>query len=163
MIDTDSAGKCGLRNDVGDVLDSASNAEVVKQVSISDGAVMDDEVEKNAISPKCDLARGVHEESGELAVTVTIGKYGAISSLSHIWMTQAQCQSPELSFDNILAYPEACEALSKGFLVKKFQRKQLNRESCTGLFHREDCNQVFLVSLEYLFCKINISLNSVIL
>lgn len=35
--------------------------------------------------------------------------------------------------------------------------------SCTGLFHREDCNQVFLVSLEYLFCKINISLNSVIL
>lgn len=128
LIDTDSAGKCGLRNDVGDVLDSASNAEVVKQVSISDGAVMDDEVEKNAISPKCDLARGVHEESGELAVTVTIGKYGAISSLSRIWMTQAQCQSPELSFDNILAYPEACEALSKGFLVKKFQRKQLNRD-----------------------------------
>ncbi|TKY57269.1 DTW domain-containing protein 2 [Spatholobus suberectus] len=128
LIDTDSAGKCGLRNDLGYVLDSLSHAEDVKQESISDGAVVSDEVEKNAISPNCDLTGGVHEENGGLAITVAIGKYGAVNSLSHIWMAQAQCQFPKLSFDKILAYPEACEALSKGFWVKKFQMKQLNRE-----------------------------------
>ncbi|KAL2316772.1 hypothetical protein Fmac_030648 [Flemingia macrophylla] len=118
LIHTDSAGKCGLRNDLGDV----------NQVSVSDGAVMNDEGEKNAVRPNCYLNRGLNEENGGLAISVTIGKYGTISSLSHIWKAEAQCQSPKLSFDKILAYPEAREALSKGFLVKKFHRKQLNRD-----------------------------------
>ncbi|XP_027368580.1 uncharacterized protein LOC113874559 [Abrus precatorius] len=121
----DCAGKCGLENDIGDVLNEI-HAEVVNHVSNNDGAVVNDEVEKIPIRPSCNLTRGVHEESGEPAITVSIGKYGAISSLSHIWMPQ--CQSPKLSFDKILAYPEACEALSKGFLVKKLQRKQLNED-----------------------------------
>jgi len=33
--------------------------------------------------------------------------------------------------------------------------------SCTGLLHREDCIEVFLVSLEYLLFKITISLNTI--
>nr|KYP73391.1 DTW domain-containing protein 2 [Cajanus cajan] len=102
-----------------------------------DGAVMNDEVEKNAIRPNCDLTRGLDEDNEGLAISVAIGKYGTISSLSHIWMTQAQCQSPKLSFDKILAYPEAREALSKGFLVKKFQRKQLN----SGVDLEEECEE----------------------
>ncbi|KAK7300091.1 hypothetical protein RJT34_10924 [Clitoria ternatea] len=113
----DGGGKCGLGNDLGGV---------VNEVSISDGEVVNDEVEKNLICSNCDLTRGGHEENGEVVVAVTIGKYGAISSLSHIWMPQ--CKSPKLSFDKIMAYPEACEALSKGFLVKKVQRQQLNTE-----------------------------------
>lgn len=133
LIDSDSAGKC----DLGDVLNSPSHAEVVNQVGTSDGAVMNDEVEKNAIRPNCDLTRGLDEDNEGLAISVAIGKYGTISSLSHIWMTQAQCQSPKLSFDKILAYPEAREALSKGFLVKKFQRKQLN----SGVDLEEECEE----------------------
>ncbi|GAU49371.1 hypothetical protein TSUD_252450 [Trifolium subterraneum] len=39
-----------------------------------------------------------------------------------------QCESHELGFDNILSCVEACEALSKGFMVKKLQRKKLNGE-----------------------------------
>ncbi|KAJ1389581.1 hypothetical protein SESBI_38198 [Sesbania bispinosa] len=129
----DCAGKCGLKNDVGDVLSSLP-AEVVDQISISDGVVVNDEVEKNTIHPNCDLSRGVHEENGGAAITVTIGKYGAISSLSHVWMPQ--CQSPKLSFNKILACPEACEALSKGFLVQKFQRKQMNEDN-----NLEECEE----------------------
>ncbi|CAJ1971383.1 unnamed protein product [Sphenostylis stenocarpa] len=129
LSDTDNAVKCGFGNDLAHVMDSPTHTEVGTQVSISDGAVVSDEVEKNAICPNCDLTRGVHEENGRLAISVAIGKYGAISSLSHIWMAEAQFPSAKLSFDNILAYPEASGALSKGFLVKKFQRKHLNRDA----------------------------------
>ncbi|XP_061370433.1 uncharacterized protein LOC133313115 [Gastrolobium bilobum] len=121
----DSAGKCGLQNDIGDIQSPPVPAEVVNRVSIIDGVVVNDEVEKNLIHSNCDLTRVVHEKNRGPAITVAIGKYGAISSLSHIWMQQ--CQSPMFSFNEILAYPEACEALSKGFLVKKLQRKQLDR------------------------------------
>ncbi|KAK7385955.1 hypothetical protein VNO78_31957 [Psophocarpus tetragonolobus] len=125
LIDTGSAGKCDLGNDV---MDCHAHAEAVNQVSISNRAVVNDEVKKNAVCLNCDLTRGAHEENGGVAISVAIGKYGVISSLSHIWMAQTQCQSPKLGFDNILAYPEAREALSRGFLVKKFRRKQLNRD-----------------------------------
>lgn len=106
LIDTDSA--------------DLKNGENVNQASsIGGGFVVNDEVEKISIHSNC-------EENGEPDIAVTIGKYGAISSLSHIWMKQ--CESHELSFDKILSCPEACESLSKGFLVKKLQKKQMNRE-----------------------------------
>jgi len=104
-IDTDSAG---LKNDV-------IHNSTVENVN--------DEVKKIPIHRSCDDLTGGY---GRPAITFTIVKYGAITSLSHIWMQQ--CEYNELSFDKILSCPEACEALSKGFLVKKFQRKQLNRE-----------------------------------
>ncbi|XP_027940414.1 uncharacterized protein LOC114194418 [Vigna unguiculata] len=131
LSDVDDAEKCGLRSDLGCFLDSPTHFEVGTQVSSTDGALVNDEVEKNAVSPNFGLTRGVHEHNGSLAINVAIGKYGAISSLSHIWIAQAQaqCESPKLSFDNILAYPEASEALSEGFLVKKFQRKPPNRDA----------------------------------
>jgi hypothetical protein len=130
----DNAAKCGVRNDVVDIPSSPVAAGVVNFLSNSDGAVVNDEVEKNPIYPNCELTRCVHEENGFPAVTVCIGKHGAISSLSHIWMPQFQ--SPKLSFDNILAHPEASEALSRGFLVKKFQRKQMDRDN-----NLEECEE----------------------
>ncbi|XP_019435524.1 PREDICTED: uncharacterized protein LOC109342014 isoform X2 [Lupinus angustifolius] len=116
----DCAGKdSGLKNgdDNGDVPSS----------SISDGLVVNDQVEKKLIYSKLDSNGGVCEENEDYAISVTIGKYGAISSMSHIWMPQLQSQSHKLSFDKILTYHEACEALSKGFLVKKFQMRQLDK------------------------------------
>jgi len=104
-IDTDSAD---LKNDV-------IHNSTVENVN--------DEVKKIPFRRSCDDLTGGY---GRPAITFTIGKYGAITSLSHIWMQQ--CESNELTFDNIFSCPEACEALSKGFLVKKFQRKKLNRE-----------------------------------
>ncbi|XP_058760297.1 uncharacterized protein LOC131633616 [Vicia villosa] len=89
-----------------------------KNSNLIDGVVVNDEVKKIPIHPNCD--------DKEPAITVTIGKYGKITSLSHIWMQQ--CKSNELSFDKILSCREACEELSKGFVVKKLQKKQLNRE-----------------------------------
>ncbi|XP_068485155.1 uncharacterized protein [Phaseolus vulgaris] len=129
LNETDYAEKCGLRNDLGRFLDSPTRAEVGTQVGTTDGAVVNDEVEKNAIPSNCGLIGGLHDGNGRLAIDFAIGKYGAVISLSHIWIAQAQCEPPKLSFDNILAYPEASEALSEGFLVKKFQRKQLNRDA----------------------------------
>ncbi|CAL0307408.1 unnamed protein product [Lupinus luteus] len=114
----DCAGKdSGLKN--GDVPSS----------SISDGLVVNNQVEKKIIYSKLDSNGGVCEENEGCAITVTIGKYGAIGSLSHIWMpqSQSQFQSQKLSFDKILTYHEACEALSKGFLVKKMQMRKLDK------------------------------------
>ncbi|KAK7276816.1 hypothetical protein RIF29_17962 [Crotalaria pallida] len=110
-----AAKECGLENDNGDIQCS----------SVSDGVELNDEVEKRLIDSKCDPKRGVYEENEGCVINVTIGKYGAIESLSHIWMPQSE--SHEFSFDKILAYPEACEALSKGFWVKKLQMRQLYR------------------------------------
>ncbi|KAE9614799.1 hypothetical protein Lalb_Chr04g0248491 [Lupinus albus] len=95
--------------------------------SISDGLVVNNQVEKKLIYSKLDSDGGVCEEHEGCAITVSIGKYGAISYLSHIWMPQSQSQSQKLSFDKILTYHEACEALSKGFLVKKLQMRQLDK------------------------------------
>jgi hypothetical protein len=104
-IDTDIAG---LKNYV------IHNSTVE---NVNDGG------KKISIRQICDdLTRGYERP----AITFTIGKYAAITSLSHIWMKQ--CESNELSFNKILSCPEACEVLSKGFLVKKLQRKKLNRE-----------------------------------
>jgi hypothetical protein len=84
---------------------------------------VNDEIKKIPIRRNRDDVTGGY---GGPAISVAIGKYGAITSLSHIWMQQ--CESDELGFDKILSCVEACEALSKGFMVKKLQRKQLNGE-----------------------------------
>ncbi|CAJ2634028.1 unnamed protein product [Trifolium pratense] len=119
LIDIDSAG---LKNDVEDVIFNNSRVETVNQVN--EGiVVVNDEVKKIPIRRNCDDPTKGYEGP---AISVTVGKYGAITSLSHIWMQQ--CESNEIGFDKILSCPEACEALSKGFSVKKLQRKQLNNE-----------------------------------
>lgn len=72
---------------------------------------------------------------GGSAITAAIGKNGVIGSLSHIWMPLTQPQ--KLSFSDILACPEACEALSRGFSVKKLKSRQL-KES-TNLNDDDEC------------------------
>ncbi|KAL5101336.1 hypothetical protein RYX36_005663 [Vicia faba] len=104
-----------------------SLVDTVNHVS-DDGVVVNDEVKEIPVRPNCDDI--------EPAITVTIAKYGAITSLSHIWMQPSI--SNELSFDNILSCPEACEALSKGFLVKKLQKKQFNREESVEEYEEFD-------------------------
>ncbi|PNX75686.1 toll interleukin receptor [Trifolium pratense] len=112
----------GLKNDVEDVIFNNSRVETVNQVN--EGVVIvNDEVKKIPIRRNCDDPTKGYEGP---AISVTVGKYGAITSLSHIWMQQ--CESNEIGFDKILSCVEACEALSKGFVVKKLQRKQLNGE-----------------------------------
>ena len=98
----DSAAKCGL------------------------GAVVNGDVEKSSNNPNFDPNCGVCEENEGPAITVAIGKYGAVSSLSHIWMSQCQINNL-LSFDKVLSHHEAYEALSKGFFVKKLQSRQVDK------------------------------------
>ncbi|KAJ7960754.1 DTW domain protein [Quillaja saponaria] len=69
-------------------------------------------------------AVGIGRGYGKPAIAATIGKYGVVSSLSHTWMPQSQSQ--ELNFNNSLACAEAREALLKGFVVKKLQKKKLH-------------------------------------
>ncbi|CAJ2634029.1 unnamed protein product [Trifolium pratense] len=121
LIDIDIIDSAGLKNDVDDVIFN-SKFETVNQVN-DDCVVVNDEVKKIPIRRNCDDPTKGYEGP---AISVTVGKYGAITSLSHIWMQQ--CESNEIGFDKILSCVEACEALSKGFVVKKLQRKQLNGE-----------------------------------
>ncbi|GAU49368.1 hypothetical protein TSUD_252420 [Trifolium subterraneum] len=119
-IDIDSAG---LKNHVEDVIFNNSSVETVNQVNDDGLVVVNDEVKKIPIRRNCD---DVTIGYAGPAISVTIDKYGSITSLSHIWMQR--CESHELGFDNILSCVEAREALSKGFSVKKLQRKKLNGE-----------------------------------
>jgi hypothetical protein len=76
---------------------------------------VNDEVMKIPIHRNCDDVTGVMEDLLLLLLLANVVQ-NAITSLSHIWMLQ--CESNELSFDKILSC-QACEALSKGFSVKK--------------------------------------------
>jgi hypothetical protein len=84
-----------LKNDVQDVIFN-SKVETVNQVN--DGVVVNDEIKKIPIRRNRDDVTGGY---GGPAISVTIGKYGTITSLSHIWMQQ--CESDELGFDKILS------------------------------------------------------------
>ncbi|KAL6313925.1 hypothetical protein AAG906_011652 [Vitis piasezkii] len=66
----------------------------------------------------------VAREKEDCVITATIGKYGLISSLTHIWMSQTHLQKP--NFDHILASPVALDDLAKGFVVKKLQKRQVS-------------------------------------
>lgn len=55
-------------------------------------------------------------------VTATIGKQGVVSYLSHVWMLQNH--PGKLNFGNISDTPAAHDALAKGFIVQKLQKRQ---------------------------------------
>ncbi|XP_020962624.1 uncharacterized protein LOC107609212 isoform X2 [Arachis ipaensis] len=115
LVDS-SGGKCGLENGVYfNLVDSAGKFGLQ-----SYGALVNGEVEKSSNIPSFDT-----NCAGRPAITFNIGKYGKVSSLSHIWMSDSQ-SSWLSSFDYVLDHDEACEALSKGFLVKKFQSRKLD-------------------------------------
>lgn len=59
-------------------------------------------------------------------ITSTIGKHGVVSSLSHQWMQHSHWNKP--TFEKILDTPAAREALTKGFVVTKVQKRQ--QEGC---------------------------------
>ena len=106
------------------------NAHTVSTASTLDEAVLDNETtatnESEFSHLDVDPNEVVQRQRGHEApvITATIGKYGVIGSLCHIWMPQAHLQKP--TFDNILASPEARDALAKGFSVKKLQKRQLS-------------------------------------
>lgn len=100
--ESDSAGKCTSKNDIETM--KSSNHDSKLSVEMLDNSEID-------------------ENAGESAISVVVGKHGVINSVSHIWRSLTQTQKPSLI--NILSRPQACEALSKGFMVKKLQRKKL--------------------------------------
>ncbi|KAK4275482.1 hypothetical protein QN277_018555 [Acacia crassicarpa] len=102
--ESNSAGKCTLKNDMKTM--KSSNHVVDSKLSV--------EMQDNA---------EIDGTTGDSAITVVIGKHGVINSVSHIWRSLTQNQKPSLI--NIFSCPEACEALSKGFMVKKLQRRKL--------------------------------------
>ncbi|XP_057975866.1 uncharacterized protein LOC131163181 [Malania oleifera] len=67
--------------------------------------------------------------------TLSIAKYGVISSLTHQWMTK--CQSQEPDFNQILSSSAAVDALAEGFVVKKLQKRQLNRRTMEFEWYEE--------------------------
>lgn len=57
-------------------------------------------------------------------ITFTIRKSGVVSSFKHNWMLESQFQNP--NFDQFLTSSVVLDALSNGFVVKKWQNKQLS-------------------------------------
>lgn len=122
-----SAGKCSLKNDIETVKSS-----LVCTLGVTH--MVDSKLSANNCVEMNDNAE-IDDNTGEPAITIVIGKYGVINSVSHIWRSLTQRQEP--SFINILSFPEACAALSKGFLVKKLQRRKL--EGSMNLQDDEEC------------------------
>ncbi|KAI4308022.1 hypothetical protein L6164_031141 [Bauhinia variegata] len=126
-----SGESCSGRNDIRAIQSSQISVGVHhvansdSKLNLSDGVVVSDKAVATDEKYPLDPTKGFYEDNGGPAITSTIGKYGCIRSLSHIWnVSQTQTQKP--SFRKILACPDAHEALSKGFLVRRLQRKQLN-------------------------------------
>ncbi|KAF7815810.1 DTW domain-containing protein 2 [Senna tora] len=122
--------ECSLENDIGAM---KSSIILKERVDVSDKA----EMHPLHSNPDCTRSGPEGNNGGSDAITAIIGKNGVISSLSHIWMPLPLPQSQKPSFSDILACPEACEALSKGFLVKKFKRSEF--EGSIDLKEDEEC------------------------
>ncbi|XP_044473708.1 uncharacterized protein LOC123202054 [Mangifera indica] len=75
----------------------------------------------------CDENNGllpVSKCNEEPVVTLTIGKYGVINDIAHKWVPSTGYQKP--NFDQILDSQLALDALAKGFIVKKMQKRELS-------------------------------------
>lgn len=70
-----------------------------------------------------DVVEGIRRGDEGPVITATIGKQGVVSHLSHIWMLQNRHE--KLDFDSISETRVACDALAKGFVVQKLQKRQL--------------------------------------
>ncbi|KAG5546469.1 hypothetical protein RHGRI_018604 [Rhododendron griersonianum] len=66
---------------------------------------------------------GYSSQVGSGLITFTIRKSGTVSSFKHHWMPQSQLENP--NFDQFLTSSVVLDALSNGFVVKKWQNKQL--------------------------------------
>lgn len=106
---------------------------VVRQ---SNGYKISDAIKLNAESDMKEISKldtnptdGTQRDNKGPVITATIGKHGVVSSLSHNWMQQSHWDKP--TFEKILDTPEAREALTKGFIVKKVQKRQ--QEACLEL------------------------------
>ncbi|XP_028760289.1 uncharacterized protein LOC114719007 [Neltuma alba] len=121
-----SGGKCNLQNDTG-----AMKSSLLCTVSVNYG--FDSKSCVNDCAEKHDNAE-IDQNTGDSAITVVIGKHGVINYLSHMWRSPTQPKKP--SFINILSFPEACESLKKGFMVKKLRRKL---EGSSNLQDDEEC------------------------
>lgn len=62
------------------------------------------------------------EGNPEALLSVTVGKYGGISNISHQWKLQDEGKTPNL--EDLVASPEVLESLARGFVVQKLQKKQ---------------------------------------
>ncbi|RYR45487.1 hypothetical protein HN51_023789 [Arachis hypogaea] len=123
LVHSDSDPNCGVYGETKKLFaeEDFNLVDSARKVGLqSYGALVNGEVEKSSNIPSFDT-----DCAGTPAITFNIGKYGKVSSLSHIWMSDSQ-SSWLSSFDYVLDHDEACEALSKGFLVKKFQSRKLD-------------------------------------
>ncbi|KAH0986929.1 hypothetical protein GBA52_014106 [Prunus armeniaca] len=68
-----------------------------------------------------DSVEGIQTGNDVPVIAATIGKYGVISCLCHIWMAEGHCKNP--NFDTIL--DNARDALAEGFVVQKLQKQPL--------------------------------------
>ncbi|XP_021758613.1 uncharacterized protein LOC110723572 [Chenopodium quinoa] len=66
----------------------------------------------------------VKTEIPKAVMSVTIGKYGEISNISHQWKLQDEGKTHNL--EHLAASPEALESLAGGFVVTKLQKKQIS-------------------------------------
>lgn len=129
----DTSGECSLRNDLSGMRNSqnpvASDALNIEYCVSENGtfaaaSTLNEAVLDEGSIVTNDSIEVVQRGHKGPVITANIGKYGFISSLCHIWMLQTHLQKP--NFSEIIASPAACDALAKGFSVKKFQKRQLS-------------------------------------
>uniref|UniRef100_A0A2P2K7E0 tRNA-uridine aminocarboxypropyltransferase n=1 Tax=Rhizophora mucronata TaxID=61149 RepID=A0A2P2K7E0_RHIMU len=144
-------GKC-LKGESRDLDDSNGGVISVQKLDllVSCGSVLEEKIEKcesrtnECFGGESSFDRDVPSTSNEVpldgnddvkhllhavnepVITATIGKHGVINDLNSKWMPQIHWQR-RAKFDNIFSSQVAVDALAKGFIVKKLQKRQLSR------------------------------------
>ncbi|GLT59393.1 hypothetical protein SLA2020_322140 [Shorea laevis] len=96
------------------------DTDVILGVSMSNEAILGGRSSRSLVDKL--LLLDCDQSEQQPVITATIGRYGVISDLSHVWMGEAHSKTK--GFDDILGSEEVMKALAKGFVVKKFQKEK---------------------------------------
>ncbi|KAL5804139.1 hypothetical protein ACOSQ3_030939 [Xanthoceras sorbifolium] len=103
------------------------DSNFVDKLDLLKSDVLVSEQENESSSQDCNgenLLQSGSRFNEEPVITVSVCKYGVIKNVTHVWVPPLGYQKP--NFDQILGSQVAVDVLSKGFVVKKMQKRQFS-------------------------------------
>ncbi|GKV42631.1 hypothetical protein SLEP1_g50014 [Rubroshorea leprosula] len=124
----------GVENESRNVVKQGSfDTDVILDVSMSNEAILGGRSSRSLVDKL--LVLDCDQSEQQPVITATIGRYGVISDVYHVWMGEAHLKAE--GFDGILGSEEVMKALAKGFVVKKFQKEKPSWWSKEAKEHEE--------------------------
>lgn len=110
-------------DDISKRIDSGEDSEALLEQGDNEDMVLESGFDDKFTGSCDDLMRKDSKKCNvEPVITLTVGKYGEITSVYHPWKLQDDGKIPK--FEQLIASPEAVRSLGRGFVVKKLQNQQ---------------------------------------